>query len=111
MNRYELAHHEVVTILQERGAIVGIQRSHRLADEIVQRLIETGMIQSTEPGDLVPGGLEDGVHKATPPNGTGKISEAVCRHCGLQIRPVPGGQGMTWVHALTGTVAGTGGPR
>lgn len=33
-----------------------------------------------------------------------------CRHCGSQIKRVPGGSGPVWVHADTGAVVGPGEP-
>lgn len=45
-------------------------------------------------------------HKATPQQTDQGVS--TCRHCGHQVRRVPGGQGPTWVHAATGMVAAPG---
>jgi hypothetical protein len=49
------------------------------------------------------------VHKATPQDDTMGVS--TCRHCGQQVKRVPGGLGPTWVHAESGTVAERGAPR
>lgn len=43
---------------------------------------------------------EDRVHKAAP-----GADEFHCEVCGQRIKRVPGGQGPTWIHADSGTVA------
>lgn len=49
------------------------------------------------------------IHKATPE--TEEFGVSSCRHCGNPVKRVPGGQGPTWVHELTGAVAGPGSER
>jgi len=47
------------------------------------------------------------VHAATPADpDAGMTSCLVCKEV---VRPVPGGQGRTWVHDATGAVAASGG--
>jgi hypothetical protein len=44
------------------------------------------------------------LHKAEPDdNGT---AYSMCKHCGQEVKRVPGGQGPTWVHEATGMVVG-----
>ena len=45
------------------------------------------------------------IHKATPRDPQAGLS--TCAVCGEEIKRVPGGQGITWVHTSTGAVAGT----
>jgi hypothetical protein len=42
------------------------------------------------------------IHKAAP----GSIADYLCGVCGQDINAIQGGQGRTYVHALTGAVAG-----
>ena len=46
-------------------------------------------------------------HKAEPEDPM-TAGFSACVHCGLEVQRVPGGNGPTWVHSLTGTVAGSG---
>jgi hypothetical protein len=46
--------------------------------------------------------LAGNLHKATPD----LHFRHVCKHCGLYVKQVPGGQGTTWVHSETGMVVG-----
>lgn len=48
-------------------------------------------------------------HKAEPEmlSDTTHAARPLCKHCGDDIHRVPGGQGPTWVHTSTGTVAGS----
>ena len=48
-------------------------------------------------------------HKAEPMmlSPTTHAAHPTCMHCGDDIHSVPGGQGRTWVHTVTGAVAGT----
>lgn len=49
------------------------------------------------------------VHKATPRDA--QPGASTCFHCDADVRAVPGGRGLTWVHSATGTVAASGEPR
>jgi hypothetical protein len=48
--------------------------------------------------------LKARVHKATPSDENAPLTS--CTICKELVRPVPGGQGRTWVHDATGAVAG-----
>jgi hypothetical protein len=46
------------------------------------------------------------VHKARPQDES--LGVSACAVCGSPVKRVPGGQGPTWIHTETGTVAGRG---
>lgn len=46
------------------------------------------------------------IHKATPADADAPLTS--CTVCKEAVRPVPGGQGPTWVHDATGAVGGSG---
>ena len=48
------------------------------------------------------------MHKAAPAPEFAEDASSVCVFCHKDIKRVPGGQGMTWVHAESGAVVGHG---
>ena len=59
MNLYELAVVETEHVLNQFSSVTSKSHAHRMACAIVDQLVAQGIIQSTIPGNLIPGGLVD----------------------------------------------------